>query len=104
MVAFSSTSYPCQVPIVSPNECSGEQKNGSIVCAGGSGSGGCQGDSGGSLTVEVEGKHVLGGVLSHGTPVGSECGQVTLKVNSTVYLNCSNPLMSSWTFGITYLG
>ena len=95
----------CQVTIVSPNECSGEQKNGSIVCAGGSGSGGCQGDSGGSLTVEVEGKHVLGGVLSHGTPLGSACGQVNVKEKFSAYsFNHSNPLTCSWLCGITYHG
>ena len=67
------------MPIVNPREClEADHKAGSILCAGGSGSGGCQGDSGGPLTVQVAGQHVVAGVLSHGTPVGAGCSQVTL--------------------------
>ena len=66
------------MPIESPSEClNGDHKEGSIMCAGGLGSGGCQGDSGGPLTVQVSGQHILVGVLSHGTPVGVDCSQVT---------------------------
>ena len=85
------------MPIVNPSEClKGDHKEGSIVCVGGSGSGGCQGDSGGPLTVKVSGQNILVGVLSHGTPVGVGCSQVTCHCEYMI----ANPFNSQQTFDV----
>lgn len=66
--------------VITNNECLNDYEDidERIICTNGAGNvGGCHGDSGGPLTVEINGKNVLAGVVSFGSDKGCETGQPT---------------------------
>ncbi|MFK7917050.1 MAG: trypsin-like serine protease [Ilumatobacter sp.] len=75
------------VPLISDADCSlVDEGNDDELCAGGTGTDSCYGDSGGPLTVATENGQVLAGVVSWGEECGDDLGGVYAEV----------PTFASW--------
>lgn len=69
------------VPLVSDADCQlVDEGNDDELCAGGTGTDSCYGDSGGPLTIATENGHVLAGVVSWGEECGGETAGVYAEV------------------------
>lgn len=76
-----STLQTTDVPLVSDADCGLiEEGNADELCAGGTGTDSCYGDSGGPLTVSTENGRVLAGVVSWGEECGGESAGVYAEV------------------------
>lgn len=76
-----STLQSTDVPLVSDADCGLiEEGNADELCAGGTGTDSCYGDSGGPLTVATENGQVLAGVVSWGEECGGETAGVYAEV------------------------